>query len=67
VGVGVSVLVVVLILLFGNRFFGLDDNDMTNPREFLLQKLERGQFARNIALMIAYAFAAGGVMVLLFY
>jgi hypothetical protein len=33
----------------------------------LLQKLERGQFARNIALMIAYAFAAGGVMVLLFY
>jgi hypothetical protein len=40
---------------------------MTNPSELLLQKLERGQLARNIALMIAYAFGAGGVMVLLFY
>jgi hypothetical protein len=65
--IGFSVLVVVLILLFGNRLFGLDDDDMTNPSELLLQKLERGQLARNIALMIAYAFGAGGVMVLLFY
>jgi len=66
--IGVSVLVVVLMFLFGNRFAGLDDDDMTNlPKVLLLQKLERGEFWRNIALMIAYAFGAGGVMVLLFY
>ena len=65
--IGASVLVVVLILLFGNRLFGLNDDDMTGPNELLLQKLERAQFARNIALMIAYAFGAGGIMVLLFY
>jgi hypothetical protein len=70
--IGVSVLVVVLIVLFGRRFApGLDDNDMANlPSDLLqpkLQRIIRYDTALNIALMIAFAFGAGGVMVLLFY
>jgi len=70
--IGVSAVVVILILIFGIRFAPhVDDNDMLNlPSEVLSQKLERlavYNTVRNILLMIAYAFGAGGVMVLLFF
>jgi hypothetical protein len=70
--IGGSVLVVILIILLSVRFAPrIEEGDTTNlPNELLVAKVQRVtryDTARTIALMIAYAFGAGGIFVLLFY
>lgn len=70
--IGAAVLVIILILFFGSSFSSRFDDGAAmdlpaDVSDHKMQQMARYLMASHIALLAAYAFAGGGVMVLLFY
>jgi hypothetical protein len=63
--IGIGVLVVVLIMFFGDSFEPQLDANL--PQDIQQERAAHYAMVRHIALMAAYAFAGGGVIVLLFF